>query len=171
MTSMVGNLSQGEEAGEVQRRMVEAVEKMKRLSADCEQLLAADVAVFEAYMHALRLPRSTAEEKAARREAVRSAVIQASEVPLQLMELCLNGIRCTAEIAETANKRVLSDLGIGAVLFEAAARSAWLTIEMNLTSLQDSNLRTSYHERGSSLMADISRYRDEVLVVVHARMG
>ena len=98
------------------------------------------------------------------------ASIQAIEVPLRLIEVCRGGMLCTYNIAESVNKNVISDLGIGAILLEAAAQSALLTIEINLGSLKDLELKRQYSSKLSVLISEISALNNETLQITRNRM-
>jgi len=170
MTSMVGNLSQGEKFAHIQSQVVEIIEKLSSLTVECEELLHADITSFKKYMDALKLPKSTDEEKLLRKNAIQEATIHAIDVPLRLIEVCKVGMICTYSIAESANKNVISDLGIGAILFESAAQSALLTIEINLASLKDMELKHQYSEKLSSLISDIGDMKSKVLRITRNRI-
>lgn len=163
MSSMVANLSQGVKFTAVQPQMERAVDTMRTLSERCEFLLADDITSFSAYMQALKLPKSTDEEKAARNRALEQATVGAIEVPLQLMELCRDGLSCANSITLTSNKNVISDLGISVILFEAAAQSALLTIEINLAGLKNAELKHRYTEQIRQLNIEITNTKTTAL--------
>ncbi|MFD2332787.1 cyclodeaminase/cyclohydrolase family protein [Cohnella sp. GCM10020058] len=169
MTSMVGRLSQGDKFAAIRPQVEETLARMTRLSAECETLMHADIASFDRYMGALRLPKATEEEKAQRRAALREAAVQATAVPLRLMEQCREGLTHTLQIAEGANKNVLSDLAIAAILLEAAARSALLTAEINFGSLQDAQLEAAYAEQAGELMRGIADMAREAQGIARRR--
>ncbi|RUS42439.1 cyclodeaminase/cyclohydrolase family protein [Cohnella sp. AR92] len=170
MTSMVGNLSQGEKFALIQPQIDEAVFKMNSLIARCEELLQADIASFNRYMDALKLPKGTDEEKFARRGALHEATIQAIEVPLRIVELCRDGLVCTHGIAASCNKNVISDLGIGAILFEAAAQSALLTVEINLASFKDAELKLHYEHKLRELIDEVGELKGKALQITRERI-
>ncbi|CAI6080646.1 cyclodeaminase/cyclohydrolase family protein [Cohnella sp. JJ-181] len=170
MSSMVGRLSQGDKFAAIRPQIEETLERMNRLSVECETLMHADIASFDRYMEALRLPKATDEEKAQRRAALREAAVQAAEAPLQLMEKCREGLAFTLRIAEGANKNVLSDLAIAAILLEAAARSALLTAEINFGSFQDAQLEAAYAEQAGERMRVIADSARDTLDIARRRM-
>ncbi|WP_159886988.1 cyclodeaminase/cyclohydrolase family protein [Paenibacillus puerhi] len=170
MTSMVSNLSQGEKFAHIHSQIAEVIEKMSGLTAECEELLHADITSFSQYMDAFKLPKSTDEEKLLRKRAIHEATIQAIVVPLRLIEVCRTGMACTHSLAESSNKNVISDLGIGAILFEAAAQSALLTIEINLASLQDLELKSHYSDKLSSMISEIGDLKNKAIQITRARI-
>ncbi|MCS7464802.1 cyclodeaminase/cyclohydrolase family protein [Paenibacillus doosanensis] len=170
MTSMVGNLSTGEKFAEHEPLMTDVLQKMTDLSSVCEQLLADDIRSFDTYMEALKLPKSTDEEKRLRQQTIGQATTAAVEVPLRLMDVCSQAMQHTCSIAEACNKNVISDLGIGAILFEAAAQSALLTVDINLASMKDSDAKHGYAEQAARCMQHIQNARSEVLETVQRRI-
>lgn len=171
MTSMVGNLSQGERFASIQQQISGVIRTMNHLTEQCEELLHADIASFNQYMDALKLPKNTEEEKLLRSEAIQQAAIRAIEVPLRLMEICRAGMVSTYSIAESSNKNVISDLAIGAILFEAAAQSALLTIEINLGSLKDLELKQQYSDKVLLWSREIEELKSKAVVVARGRMN
>ncbi|WMT39861.1 cyclodeaminase/cyclohydrolase family protein [Paenibacillus sp. D2_2] len=170
MTSMVGNLSQGEKFADIEPQIFAVIHTMNHLNEECRELFDGDIASFNNYMEALKLPKETEEEKLARKQAIYEATINAIEVPVQLMEVCRTGIECAYGIAETSNKNVISDLGISAILFEAAAQSALLTVEINLASLKDLELKQQYADKVSSLMQEISDLKNQASLIIQERI-
>ncbi|WP_268795757.1 cyclodeaminase/cyclohydrolase family protein [Paenibacillus sp. Soil522] len=114
--------------------------------------------------------KSTDEEKLIRKNAIHEATILAIDVPLRLIEVCRVGILYTHNIAESSNKNVVSDLGIGAILFEAAAQSALLTIEINLASLKNLESKRQYSDKLSSLISEVSELRSKTLQITRNRI-
>ncbi|ADO54917.1 cyclodeaminase/cyclohydrolase family protein [Paenibacillus polymyxa] len=171
MTSMTANLSQGEKYAHFREQFAQVISSMERLSIHCEELMAADIQSFEQYMTALRLPKETDEEKRYRTHSLQTAVIAAIEVPMRLLEVCRDGLSQAYNIVEISNKNVISDLGIGAILFEAAAQSALLTIDINLTSLKDLDVKQSYEAKTAVLLREIGQIKEQTLLTVRSRIA
>src|SRR6516164_2939024 len=68
----------GPEADEVAGLLAKARALLARLAEHADE----DVRVFDAYMSALRLPKQTDEEKAARKTAMQQALVNATRAPL-----------------------------------------------------------------------------------------
>ncbi|TCP55463.1 formiminotetrahydrofolate cyclodeaminase [Tumebacillus sp. BK434] len=171
MTSMVGNLTQGAKFADVEANMTAAVERMTAAIGQFEQLLEADMASFDRYMAALKLPKDTDEQKAARSQALQEASIHATEVPMRLARLCLDALQISATIGETANKNVISDLGIAALLLESAAQSALLTVDMNLPGLKDLERKSAYAAERDALLNSITPLKDQIVTTVRKRLA
>ncbi|MFK4344267.1 MULTISPECIES: cyclodeaminase/cyclohydrolase family protein [unclassified Paenibacillus] len=170
MTSMTANLSQGEKYAHVHGQIAEVIHSMENLSTRCEELMNADIQSFEQYMTALRLPKETDEEKRYRTHSLQTAVIAAIEVPMRLLEVCRDGMQRAYSIVELSNKNVISDLGIGAILFEAAAQSALLTVDINLASLKDLDAKHAYEAKTAALIREIGQIKAQTLLIVRSRI-
>lgn len=171
MTSMAGSLSQGEKFAAFQPQITQVLQEMQELTGECERLLQADMASFDQYMDALKLPKQTDEEKQHRKNTLHQAILQAIAVPLHLIAVCRTGMAHARSIAEVSNKNVISDLGIGIILLEAAAQSALLTVEINLASLKDPEQVRQYREELSVLMEEIHELKSSTLQIVRTRIS
>lgn len=170
MTSMVANLTQGAKFAELEADMQQVAREMAANIAESEQLLAADMQSFDGYMQALKLPKDTEEQKATRSAALQTAAISATEVPLRLAELCRDALRTSHTIAETANKNVISDLGVAALLLEAAAQSALLTVDINLPGLKDLDRKAAFTAKRDGIEQDVVTLRQTVVTIVRGRL-
>jgi formiminotetrahydrofolate cyclodeaminase len=171
MASMAGNLSQGEKFAAIQPQITRVLQEMQELNGECERLLQADMASFDRYMDALKLPKQTDEEKQHRKNTLHQAILHAIAVPLRLITVCRKGMAHARSIAGISNKNVISDLGIGIILLEAAAQSALLTVEINLASLKDPEQVRQYREELSALMEEIHELKSSTLQLVRTRIS
>jgi formiminotetrahydrofolate cyclodeaminase len=106
-----------------------------RLQEDFEAIEAEDIAAFEAYLAALRLPRSTPAERAARQAARGAAAARATEAPLRTLRAALEAIRLAAallDLSRTCPLKAESDLGVSIELAAGAFRAAEMNIRVNL---------------------------------------
>lgn len=171
MTSMVANLTQGAKFAGLEREMKDVAAAMTKTIAETEDLLQADMVSFQSYMDALKLPKGTDEEKTARSQALQAASVQATEVPLRLAASCRDALLRSQAIAETANKNVISDLGIAAFLLEAAAQSALLTVDINLPGLRDIARKEAFTEERNNLEREVTALKADVARIVRERLA
>ena len=106
-------------------------------------------------MVALRLPKATPEEKAARDESVDRATLQAAMVPHQVASVAMDVLRLALSAVEFGNLNAISDAASAAHLAIAAVRSAGLNVRINQKSLQNP-------ERIKDLVADLTQYDQEI---------
>ena len=109
-----------------------------------DQMLAAvdaDTAAFDRFLEAMRMPKSTPEEQAARDAAMADATVGAAEVPLTVLETCPEIIELCREIGHIGLQASLSDAGVGAQMGRAAAAGAYQNVCINLAGLAASDAR------------------------------
>lgn len=170
MGSMTAILTSGAKFAEVQDEMRAVVEQMRLAMADFEVLLEEDIASFQQYMDALRLPKSSPEERRERSLALQEAALRAAQVPLRLMERCLDVLQVLERSLPKLNRSAISDAGIAAIALEAAVQSAWLTVEINLNGMKEEAERKAYQEKGTELLARSEQIKQNVLRLVRESM-
>jgi len=134
------------------------------------RLVDEDTAAFNAIMAALRLPRSTAQEKAARRQAVQEATRRAIEVPLRIMEAAVGSMRLLKAMAEIGMKSSASDAGVGALCARAAVRGAYLNVRINVADLEDRAAVDEFVARGAEIEAQAVAVEQEILARVEENL-
>ncbi|SMG20196.1 cyclodeaminase/cyclohydrolase family protein [Dethiosulfovibrio salsuginis] len=101
------------------------------------ELMEEDTEAFNGFMAAMKMPKATDEEKAARSKAMQEATKKAIEVPFETMKECAAMVKL-ADIASTkGNPNAVTDAGSAAVLARAAAVAASYNVKINLMGLKD----------------------------------
>ncbi|MFP4058776.1 MAG: cyclodeaminase/cyclohydrolase family protein [Candidatus Brocadiia bacterium] len=113
------------------------LEKCQGACSRLAELMDRDVEAYAAVDRAYRLPKDTDEEKQARRAAIQEGLRTALAAPLEAVRECLALVRLLDRLAETANPNLITDVGVAAILAEAALRGAKLNVEINLKFLKD----------------------------------
>lgn len=146
---MVGNLTLGKRKyADVEPDIKELIEKSQSLMDELKHLTDEDARVFEPLSRAYGLPRGTEEEKAAREAVMEHALLEASLVPLQIVEKAYESLTLLEELGEKGTWIALSDVGVGALFARAALEGASLNIFINTklmkdrTQAEDLNART-----------------------------
>lgn len=141
MGSMAANFTVGKKKFAAVEPQVKAL--LARLDALREELLVLvdeDVASYRVVSAAYGMPKETPEEKSARTAAIQKALVVAMGAPLRTMRACAEVMRTLAALADLANPNLISDVGVSAILAEAALRGAELNVDINLASLADAEL-------------------------------
>lgn len=172
LVSMVCNLTIGKKGYEdVDGPMKALLEESEALRNELPALLEADTQVYSAVMAAYRLPRSTKEEKATRRNAQQSALKEAAQVPFAIAERCGRIVELAKPAAEMGNKWAVSDAGVAILLGEACMRAALLNVYINLSSIKDETFVADMRAKVDILTADKASLRDEVMAIVNETVG
>ena len=136
------------------------------LSAHAE----ADIAVFDAYMTALKLPKATEEEKTARRDALRQATIAATEIPLNAAQTALEGIDLANQAATLAATQIVSDVGAGAATLRGAVEAVLYAVDVNLRGFDDAARRQVYADSRDRLLAAAEQRAGGIARLVRDRL-
>ena len=172
LVAMVCNLTIGREKYQtVESEMREAAARLDGLRRRLVDLLEADTLVYARVMAAYKLPRATAEEKAARTAEIQDAMKAASEVPQEMARVCRDVLAATPAVAMNGNVAAVSDAGVGAELACAALESAALNVTINLGSIKDSAFVATRGAELAELRAEGLSLRDETRRIVGGKLG
>lgn len=107
------------------------------LAGEGIDLAVADQAAFEKVIAAYGLPKDTPEDKAARSAAIADAMAEAARPPADLMAASVRLVGLAEELLPVANKNVISDIAAATAAISAAAVTAAVNIEANLSGIKD----------------------------------
>ena len=153
LVAMDCNLTLGKEAyRQVAARVGEIKRRAVRVSAELLRCSDRDARSFEGVMKAISLPKNTELQKLKRFERVQAALKKATEVPLQIMELCSELETMATYMAENGNRNSRSDAVVGGILASAALKGAYENLEINLESIKDDAFVEEMNRRALELM-------------------
>jgi formiminotetrahydrofolate cyclodeaminase len=119
--------------------LAEASARLRPLRDTLTSIVDADSVAYQGVMAAMRLPKATEDEKAARREAIQAAMRGATETPLDTMRACQQALRGALIVAANASRNASSDMAVGIELLAATIRGAGVNVDVNLAALQDAS--------------------------------
>lgn len=136
--TMVANLS-AHKAGwdERWKEFSDQADRGQELLSRLLHLVDEDTEAFNRIMDAFKLPKSTPEEKEARKQAIEAATLYATQVPLQTMEAAVETFPLLESMARTGNPASVSDAGVGALAARSAVLGAQLNVRINAAGLAD----------------------------------
>ena len=170
LSAMVASLTHGKKGHEDQ---FEAQAKNSEIAQASKDAFLADIdhdtAAFNAIMAAMKLPKKTESDVAARTAAITEATRLAIDVPLRVLERTVDAI-AAAEVAATGNRNARSDAGVAALTAAAAAEGAFYNVLINLDGFDDPKYAEHALARAETALAEVTaraealsaRIRDEL---------
>ncbi|MBL8968569.1 MAG: glutamate formimidoyltransferase [Spirochaetaceae bacterium] len=172
LAAMVANLTVGKKGYEAAfAEMSELAVKGQAVKAALVRAVDEDTAAFNDLMEAMKLPKASAEEKAARETAMQAGYKKAALVPLETARVCVEAIRLCELAAAKGNANSASDAGVGALMARAGAEGAALNVLINLGSITDAAFVADLKARALTLVAEAEAAKEKVLVLVRKAVG
>ncbi len=174
LAGMVGNLTHGRKGQEadwpaMERVAVSAQEMMSAFLLDIDR----DTESFNAVLAAMRLPKTTPEETAARTAAIAAANQGATLVPLGVLRRSVQALDAAALAAKHGNPNCVSDAGVAALCALACAEGAFYNVRINLKGLGEESAAFTRDtaSEAESLLARAQDASDAIRKDVRARLA
>ena len=170
--TMVANLS-SHKAGWDERweEFSDYAERGQELVSRLLALVDEDTEAFNRIMAVFAMPKTTAEEKAARSAALQSATLYATEVPLKTMKAAYECFEIVKAMAETGNPNSVSDAGVGALAARSAVLGAELNVKINAAGLKDSQRAERLISEANEIARKAVAQEAEILQIVNQKIG
>ena len=166
LAAMVANLTVGKKGYEASwELMSDLAVQAQDVKARLVRAVDEDTQAFNAVMDAMKLPKASAEEKAARDAAIQEGNKQAAKVPLETAKACLQALKLAGQ-AVSGNRNSASDAGVAALMAAAGLHGAALNVLINLGAIQDAAFVASMKAEVASLRAEADQLRDQVVAAV-----
>ena len=138
LSTMVANLSAHKPGWDDRwKEFSDYAERGHALMTRLLALVDEDTAAFNKIMAVFSMPKATSEEKAARAEALETATLYATEVPLRTMEASYDVFDYAEAMAREGNPASVSDAAVGALAARAAVVGALLNVRINAAGLKN----------------------------------
>ena len=155
LASMVGNLTVGKKTyAAVEDEVKEALIQLEEQRNKFVELIDKDAQAFEPLSRAYRLPRATSEELAHKNKVMQQALVGATEVPLEIMEICAQVITTSKFLAHNGSRLALSDVGVAVLFAKAALKGASLNVYANASSMANEAQARSYIQQADCLIEE-----------------
>ena len=170
--TMVANLS-SHKAGWDERweEFSDHAEHGQQLMNELLHLVDEDTEAFNRIMAVFAMPKTTEEEKAARREALEAATLYATEVPLRTMQCAAQVFPLVRAMAEEGNPNSVSDAGVGALAARSAVLGARLNVRINAAGLKNREAADRLTAEADRIAEEACRAEQEVLRIVEQKIG
>lgn len=168
---MVANLSIGKsEYDDRYQELCRLAERAQELKDVLVRGVDEDTQAFDAVISAMRMPRDTPAERAARVQAIQEGYKAATRVPLTTVQLCRDVLELCLQMVRMAPEEMMSDVGMGALAARAGLVGAAYNVRINLKSITDEVFRREMLdgleglvEEGESLAREVEGVMQESL--------
>ena len=138
LTEMVANLTIGKKGyEEVEEEMIARAGKASQLRTKLSAAVDRDADAYTEVMAAYRLPKTTDEETALRKQKIQDAIKHAARVPLEVARNALAVIELAGQAIQKGNKNAASDGAVAAMNARTGALAAIYNVKINLGSIND----------------------------------
>jgi len=138
LTEMVANLTIGKKGyEEVEEEMIALAGKASQLRNKLSAAIDQDADAYTEVMAAYRLPKTTDEETALRKQKIQDAIKHAARVPLEVARNALAVIELAGQAIRKGNKNAASDGAVAAMNARTGALAAIYNVKINLGSIND----------------------------------
>jgi glutamate formiminotransferase / formiminotetrahydrofolate cyclodeaminase len=170
--TMVANLSSHKAGWDARwEEFSEWAEKGQSLKNELLFLVDEDTRSFNKIMDAFGLPKSTAEEKTFRTNAIQEATRYAIEVPFQTMQKAYETMKIIHAMVETGNPNSVTDAGVGALCARSAVMGAFLNVKVNASDLTDKTFVEEILRKGMELESDAKNLETRILQEVNLKIS
>jgi formiminotetrahydrofolate cyclodeaminase len=173
MVCMVANLTIGKKAyAEFEEDAKKVVMNMEAIIERLKSLTNKDMEAFDQYMAVFRMPKETDEDKKARAEAMQTAAKNATNwCPWTSAAPAWRSWCRPTALSKYGNKMAISDVGVGAMVAEAAMRSCMLSVDINLPSIKDQAFVKDVLDERARLFTKAEELKMLAMARVKEKMG
>ena len=163
LVSMVANLTIGREKySEFQELMSEVISQAQRLILDLTACIRKDMNAYDGVIAALRMPKSTEQEKAKRSQALQDAYKVAIAAPVETAEKSREVMELAARLLFRSNVNAACDLSAAALEARAGILIAIENVNVNLPGIKDSEYVWNMRAWASEIEADSKNLLEEI---------
>jgi methenyltetrahydrofolate cyclohydrolase len=137
LVAMVARYSDSAKYADSAEEIATITHTADRLRENALGLAEEDAAAFTAVTEAYRLPKETADEAAARSEAIARALVGAAHVPAIVVAVAEQVLGLAEQLLPIGNRNVIRDVAAAAEAARAAATTARVNVEVNLGGIKD----------------------------------
>ncbi len=170
LAAMVARLTVGKpKYGDVEGKMHDVIARAGPLRAELTALVEKDGAAYDAVVTAMKLPKGTDDEKAARQTAIQAATLHAAQVPLETARLSLQALELALIAAQAGNVNSMSDAAVAGLMARAAVEGAGLNVRVNVASLADPAQARALLDELATLRSRAMPLADKVMALAEER--
>ena len=160
---MVANLTIGKKKyALVEDEIKELAERMKGIQGQFTQLADQDAKVFAPLAKCYSLPSDTEEEKAYKAEVMEARLLDASLVPMEIMEKAAEMLEIMDILADKGSRMAVSDVGVGVQFIRTALLGAVMNVYINTKSMKNRGKAEEMNEKAERLIREGTEAADRI---------
>ena len=160
---MVANLTIGKKKyALVEDEIKELAERMKGIQGQFTQLADQDAKVFAPLAKCYSLPSGTEEEKAYKAEVMEARLLDASLVPMEIMEKAAEMLEIMDILADKGSRMAVSDVGVGVQFIRTALLGAVMNVYINTKSMKNREKAEEMNEKAERLIREGTEAADRI---------
>lgn len=164
---MVANLTIGKKKyADVEAEIKELLERMQKLQAAFVTLADRDAQVFAPLAQCYSLPSLTEEEKAYKERVMEERLLDASFVPLEIMEHAVAMLGILEILGDKGSRLAVSDVGVGVQFIRASLLGAVMNVYINTKSMKNREKAEELNARAGQLIEEGTAWADRIYAKV-----
>ncbi|MBF7096889.1 cyclodeaminase/cyclohydrolase family protein [Alkalibacter mobilis] len=172
LASMVVNLTLGKKKyADYEQANKDIMEKAQKIQDELLEMVDRDAENFLPLSKAYGMPKETEDEKRLKDETLEKCLIQACEVPVEIVKKCYEAIVLHSELVDKGSKLAISDVGVGVQCLRAAIISGWINVVININMIKDESYVKKINEEVKPLVGKGTEIADDVYAKVEAMLS
>ena len=168
---MVVNLTVGKKKyAEVEEEMQEYLERLKTMQQEFLHLSDRDAEVFAPLAECYRLPSATPEEKEHKETVMEEKLLDASMVPVEIMEKALELLEILDVLADKGSRMAVSDVGVAVQFTRTALLGAVMNVYINTKSMKNREKAEEINQGAKRMIKIGTSQADEIYEKVLAQL-
>ena len=164
---MVANLTIGKKKyADVEAEIKELLGRMQKLQAAFVTLADRDAQVFAPLAQCYSLPSATPEEKAYKEKVMEERLLDASFVPLEIMEHAVAMLGILEILGDKGSRLAVSDVGVGVQFIRASLLGAVMNVYINTKSMKNREKAEELNARAGQLIEEGTAWADRIYAKV-----
>jgi methenyltetrahydrofolate cyclohydrolase len=170
LLGMVARYSTGDRYAEHRATVERITADADELRAIALQLAEDDAAAFALVADTYKLPKDTAEAKAARSAAIAAALAGAAKPPVAVIAAARVAVELAEDLLPIGNRNVVTDVAAAAEAARAAATTARVNVEINLGGVTDERARAELADQAATV-DEIAARAEQVTAAVRKEIA
>lgn len=164
---MVANLTIGKKKyADVEAEIKELLGRMQKLQAAFVTLADRDAQVFAPLAQCYSLPSLTEEVKAYKERVMEERLLDASFVPLEIMEHAVAMLGILEILGDKGSRLAVSDVGVGVQFIRASLLGAVMNVYINTKSMKNREKAEELNARAGQLIEEGTAWADRIYAKV-----